>query len=145
MASRRAPKKQVEPSPLSPYLGPLLLRAREAAGMKQDVVAKKAGTSDTTLRKIEHGKIPVEIPRFESICKALGVNSDVILLEASTAMRCDLLEKLGRDPELPLHDLHERRRAALKARHEAELKQLEAQLDCESLSYLKQKKFMNRE
>jgi transcriptional regulator with XRE-family HTH domain len=147
MASHNAPKKPVESSadPLSPYLGPLLLRARQAAGMKQAVVAVKAGLSDASLRKYESGKGSLYKHQIDSICKVLGVNSDLVLLEASTALRCALLERLGRDPELPLYDLQEKRKAALTARHEAERKELEADLDWDNSLYLKQKKFVDRE
>jgi transcriptional regulator with XRE-family HTH domain len=144
---RKKPEKPAEPAadPLSPFLGPLLLRARQAVDMKQEIVAEKVKLSDATLRKIEKGQASVPIPLLESICKVLGVNPDVLVLEASTAMRCDLLGRLGRDPELPLYDLQEKRRVALKARHEAELKELEADLSWDSVLYIKQKKFVNRE
>lgn len=147
MASRNDAKKPAEPAadPLSPYLGPLLLRARQAAGMKQEVVAAKAGLSDATLRKYENGKGSLYKQDIESLCQILGLNSDVVLLEASTAMRGDLLERLGRSPELPLNDLQEERRAALKARQDAERKELEAELRWNGLLYFKQKKFLDRD
>ena len=147
MASQHEPKKPVEPSadPLSPYLGPLLLRARQAAGMKQEVVAAKAGLSDATLRKYENGKGSLYIKDIEAICKILGLNADVVLLEASTTMRGDLLSKLGKNPELPLQDLQEERRAALRARQDAERKELEAELRWNGLLYFKQKKFLDRD
>jgi transcriptional regulator with XRE-family HTH domain len=121
------------------------LRARQAAGMKQEVVAKKAGLSDASLRKIENGLGPLHNNYIELICKSLGLNYDAVLLEAITNLRCALLERLGRDPESPLYDLQEKRKAALTARHEAERKQLEADLEWDNSLYLKRKMFVNRE
>jgi transcriptional regulator with XRE-family HTH domain len=113
--------------------------------MKQAVVAVKAGLSDASLRKYESGKGSLYKHQIDSICKVLGVNADLILLEASTSLRCALLARLGRDPALPLYDLQEKRNAALTARHEAERKELEAELDWDNSLYLKQKKFVDRE
>jgi transcriptional regulator with XRE-family HTH domain len=147
MASRKETKKLVEPpaDPLSPFLGPLLLRARQKAGMKQEVVASKAGMSDATLRKIENGLFSPQNEQLESICKALGSNHDVMLLEASTSLAQTLLERLGRDPDLELHGLREKRIATLKARHQLELEEIEDEFSWESLAYLKTKKFVDRE
>jgi len=113
--------------------------------MKQEVVARKAGLSDATLRKIETGLGPLNNGDIESICKALELNSDAAVLEASTALRYSLLEKLGRDPELSIYDQQDKIRDAARTRHEAELKELEAKLSWERFLYLKQRKFVNRE
>jgi hypothetical protein len=69
----------------------------------------------------------------------------VTVLEASTSLRYSLLEKLGRDPELSIYDEQEKIRAAARTRHEAELKELEARLSWERFTYLKDKKFVDRE
>jgi transcriptional regulator with XRE-family HTH domain len=147
MASRNETKKPVEPSadPLSPYLGPVLLRARQKADMKQEVVASKAGMSDATLRKIENGSYSPQNEQLELICKALGLNHDMVLLEASTSLAQSLLERLGRDPSLDLHGLREKRISIVKARHQLELEEVEAEFSQDSLLYLQTKKFVNRE
>jgi transcriptional regulator with XRE-family HTH domain len=147
MASRKATKKPVEPpaDPLSPFLGPLLLRARQKAEMKQEVVASKAGMSDATLRKIENGLFSPQNEQLEAICKTVGLNQDVVLLEAATSLAQTLLERLGRDPDLDLHGLREKMIAIAKARHQLELEALETQLSWGSLLYLKAKEFVGRE
>jgi len=147
MAPRNETKKPVEPpaDPLSPFLGPLLLRARQRADMKQEVVAAKAGMSDATLRKIENGSYSPQNEQLESICKALGLNHDIVLLEASTSLAQSLLERLGRDQNLDLHGLREKRIAIVKARHQLELEEVEAEFSQDSLMYLKTKKFVNKE
>ncbi len=147
MASRKATKKPVEPpaDPLSPFLGPLLLRARQKAEMKQEVVASKAGMSDATLRKIENGLFSPQNEQLVAICKAVGLNHDVVLLEAATSLSQTLLERLGRDPDLDLHGLREKMIAAVKARHQSELEEIEAKLSWGRLLYLKTKRFVDRE
>jgi len=138
MATRNPIKKPVEQSAdlMSPYVGPLLLEAREKIGMKQEVLAKKTHMSDAKLRKIESGMGPLRKSDLELICKVLDLNQDVILLKANTSMRASLLEKLGCDPTLSIFDQQEQRRAAAKARHEAELKELETELSWDRLVYL---------
>jgi transcriptional regulator with XRE-family HTH domain len=147
MASRKATKKPVEPpaDPLSPFLGPLLLRARQKAEMKQEAVASKAGMSDATLRKIENGLFSPQSGQLEVICKTVGLNHDVVLLEAATSLAQALLERLGRDPDLDLHGLREKKIALAKLRHQSELEELEVDLSWGSLLYLKTKKFVDRE
>ena len=141
MAPRKESKKPLEPpvDPLSPFVGPLLLHAREVAGLKQEVVARKAGISDTTLRRIENGVGPLRNDYLMDICKVLGLNPDLVLLEALTPLWLAVAEKLARDPMGPVPFLREKVMAAVDARHQAERKEIDAKLFWDSFLFFKMK------
>jgi transcriptional regulator with XRE-family HTH domain len=125
--------------PLSPFVGPLLLEAREAADVKQETVANKAGISDTTLRRIENGVGPLSNDYLQKICKALKLNPDLILLEGTIALWLSLLQKLARDPEGPIPFLREKILDAVDERQRAERKEIDARLLWDSLLFFKDK------
>jgi transcriptional regulator with XRE-family HTH domain len=134
-------EKPAEPpvDPLSPFVGKLLTQAREKAGMKQEVVAGKAGMSDTTLRKVEDGLGPLRNKYLDAICPVLGLDRDVVLLEAAGFLWVSLLEKLALDPEGPIPQLRERLLEAVDARHQAERQEIDVKLLWDSALFFKKK------
>jgi transcriptional regulator with XRE-family HTH domain len=65
-----------------PYLGPILVRARKERDMSQVALAEKLRISDATLRRIETGLGPMRPRIVASICKALDLRLDDVVLEA---------------------------------------------------------------
>lgn len=51
----------------------------EASGLKQKVIAERAGISESTLSLILQGKRRCEIGEYATICWVLGVNADRFL------------------------------------------------------------------
>jgi transcriptional regulator with XRE-family HTH domain len=146
MTPRGKREKPVEPpvDPLSPFVGPLLLHAREAAPLKQETVAKKAGISDTTLRRIENGVGPLSNDYLRAICGALKLNPDLVLLEATIGLWESLLKRLAQDPQGPIPLLRSQVLEAVDARHEAERRETDAKLLWDSLLFYKTQ-FINPE
>lgn len=114
--------------PFSPLVGKILRCAREKNDMKQEVVAKKAGMSDKTLRWIEQGKLRVSRKDLAAICPLVKLDPDKVLLEAAAAMWDLQLEKLARDPGERIARSREKLLEAVRARHRAEHEEIEAKL-----------------
>lgn len=123
-------QKNDEPmdDPFSPLVGKILRRARKKNDMKQEVVAKKAGMSDTTLRWIEQGKLRVSHENLDAICPLLKLDRDVVLLEAAIALSDLQIKKLARDPGERIARSREKVLEAVRARHRAEHEEIEAKL-----------------
>jgi transcriptional regulator with XRE-family HTH domain len=136
------PKAKVITDPLSPFVGEVLLHTRKKIGMKQKVAAKNAGMSDATLRKIEDGELPVSYEYLDKICPVLKVERDEILLEAGIRFCLSLIKTLGRNPNVLVSKLREEILENVDARHQAERRQIDAQLHWNSLLFFKGKFFI---
>lgn len=52
---------------------------REAAGMSQRGLATQAGLTSPAINQYENGKRVPDLPSFVSICRVLGVSTDIFL------------------------------------------------------------------
>lgn len=62
-------------------LGQVLVRAREAAGLKQAQVAARLGLPASYLSKIENGTRRLDVIELIRICEAIGVDAGVLVCE----------------------------------------------------------------
>jgi transcriptional regulator with XRE-family HTH domain len=123
---------------LSPALGPLLLKARKATGMKQEVLAKKIGLNDATLRRIETGQGSMRPRYVRAICEALGVDYEEIVTEALFTF-WNGFRGAGAQGERPLQILRERILTRVEAHQKTQRDLIEAYLDFESYVHFKTK------
>ena len=84
---------------LGPYLGPVLVRARRKQGFSQLAVAEMVHVSDGTLRRIESGQGPMRPTLVRSICEALDLRLNDVVLEALFLFWIDFQKKAGEDGE----------------------------------------------
>lgn len=124
---------------LSPVLGPLLLRARKSAGMKQDALAEKIGVNDATLRRIEGGRGPLQPRYVRAICQALGADYEEILTEALFTFWNDLRHSGAPQGARPLELLREKILLRVDAHQKTERDLVEAYLDFETFVHFKTK------
>jgi transcriptional regulator with XRE-family HTH domain len=120
---------------LAPFLGPLLLRARRAAGIKQEVLARKIDINDATLRRIETGQGPVRPKNVRAICRALGADYQEIVTEALFTYWKSLTSR----ESSPLRILRARLLTHLEAHQKTQRELIEAYLDFESFVHFKTK------
>src|SRR5258708_7474890 len=64
-------------------LGERLRRARETANQTQDLAAKAAALSRTTLVAIEKGQRPAKLKELQDLCRSYGVSVNPILRRES--------------------------------------------------------------
>ena len=111
---------------LVPYIGSVIWEARENAGLSQEGLAKRAGTSDATVRRIEKGKGSIHPMLLKRLCEVLGLNyTDVVtqaLIKTWRALH-------GPEGVGPLEQLRERILARFDAQKTGERVQLEEILD----------------
>jgi transcriptional regulator with XRE-family HTH domain len=120
---------------LAPFLGPLLLRARRAAGMKQEALARKIDINDATLRRIENGMGPVRPKNVRAICRALGTDYQELVTEALFMY----WKSLSSRESSPLKILRARLLAQVEAYQKTQRELIEAYLDFESFVHFKTK------
>jgi transcriptional regulator with XRE-family HTH domain len=84
---------------LGPYLGPVLVRARRKQGFSQLAVAEMVHVSDGTLRRIESGQGPMRPKLVRSICEALDLRLNDVVLEALFSFWIDFQKKAGEGGE----------------------------------------------
>jgi transcriptional regulator with XRE-family HTH domain len=66
---------------LLPYIGPVILDARLKSKLSQGALAKRAGTSDATVRRIESKTGSIRPELLKRLCEALKLNyTDVVTL-----------------------------------------------------------------
>lgn len=124
---------------LAPVLGPLLLAARKAYGMKQETLAKKIGVNDATLRRIESGQGSMRPRYVRAICAALGLDYGELVTEALFTF-WNQFRTAGTAPgERPIQFLRERILARVDAHQKTERDLVEAYLDFESFVHFKTK------
>lgn len=51
---------------------------RRARGLTQDVLARKAGLSADTIRRIEHGSFSASIETMRKLCEGLGISPSTL-------------------------------------------------------------------
>lgn len=62
--------------------GQRIKELREEAGISQELLAKKAGTSSRTILEMEAGTANFTIDKLQAIAKALGVPVEIVLGKA---------------------------------------------------------------
>lgn len=107
--------------------------------MKQDVLAKKIGVNDATLRRIEAGQGPLRPRYVRAICQTLGADYEEILTEALFTFWNDLRRSDSAQGARPLELLREKILLRVEAHHKTERDLVEAYLDFESFVHFKAK------
>ncbi len=77
-------------------LGKTIKKIREQKGLKQLDVAAKSGLTSKYLSRVEQGGQMPPIPTLERICKALGTELPILMIE---------YYKLKRNIDAPLNEL----------------------------------------
>ncbi len=90
-------------------LGSKIRSLRQQRGLTAAQLAEQAGLSRTTLYHLEQGRGNIEMSRFLSLCRALGVELD---LQPARAMEAIAADVGGREPTALQRRLGERSRAA---------------------------------
>lgn len=124
---------------LAPVLGPLLLGARKANGMKQEVLAEKIGVNDATLRRIETGQGSMRPRYVRAICEALGLDYGEVVTEALFTFWNRFRSSDTAPGSRPIQFLRERILARVDAHQKTERELVEAYLDFESFVHFKTK------
>lgn len=79
---------KVTPMLSAPHLLPSLLRAvRENAGLSQEELAAKCGTSQSGVARWESGKRPIVETTLEKVADALSMSVEDLLTEGLKALR----------------------------------------------------------
>lgn len=60
-------------------LGSIVRRAREAAGATQRQLARRAGTSQAAISRLESGQEEPSFARFQELMAALGLRPEIVL------------------------------------------------------------------
>jgi transcriptional regulator with XRE-family HTH domain len=60
-------------------LGQIVRRAREAAGVSQRQLARRAGTSQAAISRLEAGREEPSFARFEELLASLGLKPEIVL------------------------------------------------------------------
>ena len=124
---------------LAPVLGPLLLSARKANGMKQEILAEKIGVNDATLRRIETGQGSMRPRYVRAICEALGLDYGELVTEALFTFWNRFRSSDTAPGSRPIQFLRERILARVDAHQKTERDLVEAYLDFESFVHFKTK------
>jgi len=111
---------------LVPHLGPVIFEARMKAKLSQEQLAKRAGTSDATVRRIETKLGSIRPQLLKSLCEVLGLNyTDVV----TQAMIKTWRALHGREDVGPLEHFRGRILARFDARNTGDRVLLEEFLD----------------
>jgi transcriptional regulator with XRE-family HTH domain len=60
-------------------LGSIVRQARQAAGVTQRQLARRAGTSQAAISRLEAGQEEASFARFEELMTALGLKAEIVL------------------------------------------------------------------
>jgi transcriptional regulator with XRE-family HTH domain len=99
--------------------GDLIRAARERSGISQRELARRAGTSQAAISRIESGREEPTVERLERVLASLGWRAEVTLVPIAQhdADRADLLEQAALDPSTRLErglDAIERQRSKIR-------------------------------
>jgi transcriptional regulator with XRE-family HTH domain len=75
------------------YLGEVVARRRKAASWKQRALAREIRIHESTLSKLENGKLPIRESQLREICQALGIDVLQVVDEAFASYRKEFTER----------------------------------------------------
>lgn len=74
-------------------LGEVVARRRKAASWKQRALAREIRIHESTLSKLENGKLPIKESQLREICQALGIDVLQVVDEAFASYRKEFTER----------------------------------------------------
>jgi transcriptional regulator with XRE-family HTH domain len=74
-------------------LGEVVARRRRAASWKQRALAREIRIHESTLSKLENGKLPIKESQLREICQALDINVLEVVDEAFASYRKEFTER----------------------------------------------------
>jgi len=80
-------KKREDRNEFERCLGEVVARRRKAASWKQRALAREIRIHESTLSKLENGKLPIKESQLREICQALGVDVLQVVDEAFASYR----------------------------------------------------------
>jgi len=95
MKNKEASESENEEGFLLPYIGPVLLAARLKNKLSQEALAKKARTSDATVRRIEAKAGSIRPELLKRLCEALKLSYKDVVTQALIKTWRDLHEPAG--------------------------------------------------
>jgi transcriptional regulator with XRE-family HTH domain len=96
-------KKREERNEFGRHLGAAVARRRRRSGSKQRALARVIGIHESTLSKLENGKLPIKESQLREICQALDIEVLEVVDEAFASYRKAFSERgktAGGGPEL---------------------------------------------
>lgn len=82
----------------------LLQRARARAGLTQRALAARAGVPQSTVARIERGRLDPRISTLDRLLRACGVELDVVPRPGAGVDRTQIRERLALSPEQRLKE-----------------------------------------
>ena len=98
-------------------LGENIRMARLRRGISTTLMAQRAGTTRSTLRRIEHGEPSCSLGSYAAVLKCLGLETDITLLAKD-----DILGRKLQDANLPLPKSRSPKRRKLSTKTTPEIK-----------------------
>ena len=86
-------KKREERNEFERCLGEVVARRRKAASWKQRALAREIRIHESTLSKLENGKLPIKESQLREICQALDINVLEVVDEAFASYRKEFTER----------------------------------------------------
>lgn len=86
-------KKREDRNEFERCLGEVVARRRKAASWKQRALAREIRIHESTLSKLENGKLPIKESQLREICQALGIDVLQVVDEAFASYRKEFTER----------------------------------------------------
>ena len=90
-------KKREERNEFGRHLGAAVAGRRKRTGSRQRALAKAIGVHESTLSKLENGKLPIKESQLREICRILGIDVLEVVDEAYASYRKAFSER-GKEP-----------------------------------------------